>query len=331
MSFTKLTTFAGMVATVAAHGYVSGIVAGGTYYSGWHTSYAYSSPQPKSIGWADTNLDLGPEYPSTYATPDIICAQNATNAALSASIAAGDTIDFQWTTWPSSHHGPVLTYLANCNGDCSTVDKTKLEFFKIDAVGLIDDSSVPGTWASDKLIANNNTWTSTIPADLAAGKYVVRHEIIALHGAEAADGAQNYPQCINLEITGSGSLAPSGTLGEKLYTPTDAGILVNIYAALSYVIPGPAMYNATGAATGSASATASATSVASIASTSAPVTVPTSAVSSSVTPSAISSSAAAVSTTPSTPTTMVTSVASSTSATVTPTESSSPDDDECEA
>lgn len=30
MSFSKLTAFAGMVATVAAHGYVSGIVAGGT-------------------------------------------------------------------------------------------------------------------------------------------------------------------------------------------------------------------------------------------------------------------------------------------------------------
>ncbi|KAF7853255.1 hypothetical protein EAF04_010757 [Stromatinia cepivora] len=285
MSFSKLTTFAGLVATVAAHGYVSGIVAGGTYYTGWLVNYAYQHPMPDSIGWSNANLDLGFTSPSAYATGDIICAKNGTNAALSASVAAGDTIDFQWTVWPDSHHGPVITYLANCNGDCSTVDKTTLEFFKIDEGGLIDDTTVPGTWASDKMIANNNTWAATIPADLAPGNYVARHEIIALHSAGSAGGAQNYPQCINLKVTGSGTLAPSGTLGEKLYTPTDPGILVNIYAKLTYTIPGPPMYNATGAATGAAGKPASATS--------APVALST--------PAVVSKA--------STPTTMITSIA----------------------
>ncbi|KAJ8066745.1 hypothetical protein OCU04_004135 [Sclerotinia nivalis] len=308
MSFSKLTTFAGLVATVAAHGYVSGIVAGGTYHTGWLVNYAYQNPMPDSIGWSDANLDLGFTAPSAYATGDIICAKNGTNAALSATVAAGDTVDFQWTVWPESHHGPVITYLANCNGDCSTVDKTKLEFFKIDEGGLIDDTTVPGTWASDKLITNNNTWTSTIPADLAPGNYVARHEIIALHGAGSADGAQNYPQCINLEVTGSGTLAPSGTLGEKLYTPTDPGILVNIYAKLTYTIPGPPMYNATGAATGAT--TTAAGKAASATSTAAALSTP------------------AVVSTPSTPTTMITSVApAATSAAA----SSGDDDDSCDA
>ena len=88
----------------------------------------------------------------------------------------------------------LIDYLANCGGDCTTVDKTTLEWFKIDAQGLYDDTTVPGTWASDTLIANNNSWTVTIPSDIASGNYVLRHEIIALHSAGEADGAQNYPQ-----------------------------------------------------------------------------------------------------------------------------------------
>ncbi|TGO32617.1 hypothetical protein BHYA_0301g00010 [Botrytis hyacinthi] len=307
MSFSKLTAFAGMVAAVSAHGYVSGIVAGGTYYTGWLVSYAYQTPQPDSIGWADTNLDLGFTSPSAYATGDIICAKNATNAALSAKVAAGDSIDFQWTVWPDSHHGPVITYLANCNGDCATVDKTTLEFFKIDEAGLIDDTTVPGTWASDKMITNNNTWTTTIPADLAPGNYVARHEIIALHSAGSEDGAQNYPQCINLEISGSGTLAPKGTLGEALYTATDPGILVNIYSPLTYTIPGPAMYNSTGAASGAASGVASATSAAVVATSAAASSA--AAVTSAASSVAISSAAGAVVSTTPAPTTMITSVA----------------------
>lgn len=130
--------------------------------------------------------------------------------------------------------------LAKCNDDCTTVDKTTLEFFKIAAVGLTDDSTAPGDWASDQLISNNNSWVIQIPSDLASGNYVWRHEIIALHSAEESDGAQNYPQCFNLAVTGTGTLAPTGTLGEALYSESAAGLLVNIYETLtSYDIPGP--------------------------------------------------------------------------------------------
>ncbi|EHL00451.1 putative endoglucanase-4 [Glarea lozoyensis 74030] len=133
----------------------------------------------------------------------------------------------------------AIDYLAPCSdGDCKTVDKTTLEFFKIDGVGLIDDTTVPGTWADDQLIANNNTWAVTIPSDIAPGHYVLRHEIIALHSAGETNGAQNYPQCFNLEVTGSGTATPSGTLGTALYTADEAGILVNIYQTIaSYLVP----------------------------------------------------------------------------------------------
>jgi hypothetical protein len=132
---------------------------------------------------------------------------------------------------------------------------------------------IPGSWASDTLIANNNSWTVTIPSDIAPGNYVLRHEIIALHSAGTVDGAQNYPQCVNLEVTGSGTATPAGVLGTALYTETDPGIEINIYQSLStYVVPGPTLYSGAISAsqTGVASVAISSASVSSVA-TSAPI------------------------------------------------------------
>jgi len=138
-----------------------------------------------------------------------------------------------------------------------------LEFFKIDGVGLIDDTTVPGTWASDQLIANNNSWTVTIPSDIAPGNYVLRHEIIALHSAGTVDGAQNYPQCVNIQVSGTGTATPAGVLGTALYTETDPGIEINIYESLStYVVPGPTLYS--GAVSISQTVGGSATAIASV-------------------------------------------------------------------
>lgn len=165
-----------------------------------------------------------------------------------------------WTSWPSSHIGPVLTYVANCGtGDdaCTTVDKTTLEWVKIDEAGIDLDTQ---TWATTDLINNNNTWSVTVPSTLASGSYVFRHEIIAMHGAESEDGAQNYPFCINIAITGGGSDSPEGTLGTALYTPTDAGIMFNPYTTLtSYDIPGPELYTGGSDSTGASNSTGSAT------------------------------------------------------------------------
>ncbi|PSR97442.1 glycosyl hydrolase family 61-domain-containing protein [Coniella lustricola] len=228
-------------ALVRAHGHVEGINVNGVYYVGYDpTTDPYLSTSPTVVGWTASDTDNGYVAPDAYASGDIICHVDATNAAGYASVQAGDTIEAYWTAWPESHKGPVIDMLASCDGDCTTVDKTTLEFFKIAAVGLVDDTTLPGTWASDNLIANNNSWIIQIPEDLAPGNYVWRHEIIALHSAENSDGAQNYPQCFNLAVTGTGTLAPTGTLGEALYSETDAGILVDIYASLaSYDIPGP--------------------------------------------------------------------------------------------
>ncbi|CAL3968461.1 unnamed protein product [Diplocarpon coronariae] len=228
-------------AVVSAHGHVQGVTVDGVYHKGWVLDYAYQPSPPPTFGWSETALDNGFVAPNQVNTPDIICHLGAKNGALTLPVTAGSTIIVHWNTWPDSHMGPVLDYMASCKGDCATVDKTALEFFKIDEKGL-----EAGTWAVKELMANNNSWPVTIPAGLAQGPYVLRHEIIALHGAGGENGAQLYPFCLNLEVTGAGTETPAGTPGMQLYTPTDPGILVqgSIYVDnLVYDIPGPAVYN----------------------------------------------------------------------------------------
>ncbi|KAJ5392040.1 hypothetical protein N7509_007530 [Penicillium cosmopolitanum] len=220
-------------ALVASHGYVTSIDVDGTTYGGYLIdTYYYESDPPEIIAWSTTATDDGFVAPSAYDSSDIVCHRGSAPAALSAPVAPGGSVKMTWNTWPDDHHGPVITYLAKCDGDCADVDKTTLEFFKIDAGGLISETAIPGTWASDKLIEDSFSRTMTIPSDIEAGNYVLRHEIIALHSAENTDGAQNYPH--------------------------DPGIFVDIWNTLStYDIPGPTLYTAGGAATATAAAASS--------------------------------------------------------------------------
>jgi cellulase len=136
--------------------------------------------------------------PDSYQTPDIICHKSGKPGKAHIPVVAGQTVQLFWNTWPPGHSGPVIDYLAACaNNDCSTVDKTALKFAKIDQVGL-HNGPAPGNWAVNDLVSNNNSWVVTVPASLKAGAYVLRHEIVSLHAARSDNGAQNYPQCVNL-------------------------------------------------------------------------------------------------------------------------------------
>lgn len=155
-------------------------------------------------------------------------------------------MELQWNPWPDGHKGPILTYLANCHGPCETVDPDKLEFFKIQERGLLAQPGEykNGYWATDELIAANTTWTLQLPPDIAPGNYVMRHELITLFDAFLTNGARNYPQCINLQIEGSGSAKPQGVLATELYKADDPGLLYNIWAPTlaPYKLPGPPLY-----------------------------------------------------------------------------------------
>ncbi|KAI2466354.1 lytic polysaccharide monooxygenase [Annulohypoxylon bovei var. microspora] len=238
------------VVSVSAHGHVTTVIIDGKSYTGFDPTSAPYGPRPASITWSNGATDNGFVLSSALQDPDIICHLDATNAALSAPVAAGGNVLIQWNQWPDSHKGPVIDYLADCSGNCSSVDKTALKWFKIAEKGQLElgaGSGTTGRWADDLIIEDDLTWNVTIPSSLKAGNYVLRHELIALHEGGTEGKTQMYPQCINLEVSGTGTQSPDGVVGTALYTSTDPGILHNIYndeklsSVSDYEIPGPAL------------------------------------------------------------------------------------------
>lgn len=98
----------------------------------------------------------------------------------------------------------------------------------------------------------------TIPECLEPGSYLVRHEIIALHAAYSEGGAQFYPGCHQVEVTGSGSTAPTDLVAfPGAYAADDAGILYDPYKATEYTLPGPALFSCSGSSSSSGSSSGS--------------------------------------------------------------------------
>lgn len=192
----KIATVAAFATGALAHGIVNGVTIDGKFEQGFLLDYYYNNQNgqtpPEHIGWYAENLDSGFVEPNSFGNADIICHKAGSPKLSSdsmAQVAAGGTVEFHWNTWPESHVGPVMTYVAPYTGDIASVDKTSLKWTKIQANGYEN-----GEWAAVKMIGQNNSWPVTVPEALAPGKYVFRHEIIALHGAGSANGAQNYPQ-----------------------------------------------------------------------------------------------------------------------------------------
>ncbi|KPI37097.1 Polysaccharide monooxygenase Cel61a [Cyphellophora attinorum] len=249
---TSTLLLASLTLPASAHGTVQGIVANGQWYRGYSPQFQWMNPIPVVAGWS-VPKDTDNGFVNDYTSTDIVCHREATPGGAYVKVAAGSTVQLLWTAWPHNV-GPVLTYLSPCpNNDCATLDKSTALWTKIDQMGMTSTQPFPGIWGSSQLMQNNNSWTVTIPASVAPGKYVLRHEIIALHQSQDIGGAQNYPQCVNLDVSGSGTndLSVGGTLGTKLYTANDPGIHVNVYNGLqSYVIPGPPVMGGGGGGAG---------------------------------------------------------------------------------
>jgi len=142
-----------------------------------------------------------------------------------------------------AHYGPVMVYMSKV-ADSSKADGSS-GWFKV-----YQDAWAP----ANKGAGDNDYWgvkdmntccgkvDVKIPADLAAGDYLLRAEVIALHTAGSSGGAQFYMSCYQLTVTGGGTLAPATVTFPGAYKASDPGILVNIHAALSsYTAPGPAV------------------------------------------------------------------------------------------
>lgn len=162
-------------------------------------------------------------------------------------------------------------------------------WFKISEDGY--DASTE-KWGVDNLIATAGLQTITIPTCLEDGQYLIRTELIALHGASTANGAQFYGGCGQISVTGGTTAkTPSTVSFPGAYSATDPGILIEIYypKLTNYTAPGPSVFTCDGSSTSSSGSTSGSTTG-----------------SSSASSPKVSSAAKS-----STPTTMVTSVKSS--------------------
>ncbi|OAL54841.1 glycoside hydrolase [Pyrenochaeta sp. DS3sAY3a] len=173
-------------------------------------------------------------------------------------VKAGDKIGVQWghviggaqfandADHPiaKSHKGPTIFYLAKVD-NAATAQPNGQKWFKVSEDGL--DGS--GTWGVDRMI-NAGGWVDfTLPSCVAPGQYLLRAEIIALHSASKAGGAQFYMGCAQINVSGSGTKTGTTVSFPGAYNAADPGITVSIYDAKGnpkgngtpYKIPGPAV------------------------------------------------------------------------------------------
>ncbi|KAK0647309.1 Cellulose-growth-specific protein [Lasiodiplodia hormozganensis] len=239
-----LPVLASLSTTVLAHGHVQYHVMNSATYTGFlpvKTPDFTANPPSivRKIGGNGPVLDIG--------TVNITCnigaapITDSSGASLTGAVTAGTNITFLWNEWP--HSGPVLTYMAKCDPDCGSFTGTEgAVWFKIDEWGYQDE-----TWGSQKLVDDGNVWTSTVPACLAPGEYLVRHEIIALSDCKTEGKCQFYPSCAQVTVEGDGTEVPSGDSVIALpggYKTDGQGILwdTNKQSPADYVTPGPAVF-----------------------------------------------------------------------------------------
>ncbi|KAJ2627345.1 hypothetical protein H4R22_004447 [Coemansia sp. RSA 1290] len=149
----------------------------------------------------------------------------------------------------ASHVGPCTFYMAPLEsaGDGPV-------WIKIYEKGWDKDKK---KWCNNEIIDNDGKFDVTIPKNIPDGDYLIRTEMIALHQANKVGGAQLYPNCVVITVTGgTGSTFPSGSEIPGIYQPKDPGILYDRGDdPTTYKIPGPNVFEANGSSSNTTSST----------------------------------------------------------------------------
>ncbi|KAG0134965.1 glycoside hydrolase family 61 protein [Tuber indicum] len=161
---------------------------------------------------------------------------------------AGQEITFNWRTWPDgsrndpiseSHQGPCAVYMKKVNSFNDAIEGNG--WFKIWHKGYEN-----GRFCAEELRRNGGIMSATVPKDLAAGEYLIRAEMLALHQAQNIGGAQWYVTCGQLHVYSTGGNARPPTVSIPGHTtPNHPGVHYNLWAqplSLPYRIPGPEPY-----------------------------------------------------------------------------------------
>ncbi|KAH8168593.1 glycosyl hydrolase family 61 domain-containing protein [Sarocladium implicatum] len=127
-----------------------------------------------------------------------------------------------------SHKGPITAWLTPVDNAASASHSNR-EWFKVAEENLDTSRNV---WGVDTLLAQGGWWYFTLPSCIPSGQYLLRWELLALHSAYTAGGAQFYSSCAQIQVTGGGSFKASQTQTfPGAYQKGDPSIEIMIYGA----------------------------------------------------------------------------------------------------
>ncbi|KAI1171619.1 carbohydrate-binding module family 1 protein [Nemania sp. FL0916] len=249
MKYNGVVSAAAVIGAASAHTIFVQLESGGT-------------TNPVSYAIRDPSYD----GPITDVTSNYLACNGGSNPTTPSSniidVTAGSTVNAIWRhtltsgsndVMDASHLGPTMAYLKKVS-DATTDVGYGSGWFKIQ-----EDGYTNGVWGTTKVINNGGLHAITIPSCLADGQYLLRAEMIALHAASSAQGAQLYMECAQINIKGgSASVSPTTYSIPGIYNQNDPGLLINIYSltpSSTYVIPGPDPFTCAGGSGGSQPAT----------------------------------------------------------------------------
>lgn len=190
-----------------------------------------------------------------YEADDSSGVNGETGVSRVASVNAGDSVVFEWRDWPDasqpgsidrSHKGPCAVYMKKVDNSAASNNAAGDGWFKIMEDGY---DSTAGKWCTEKLIPNDGHLAAAIPKDLAAGYYLVRPELLALHQADKTPAdPQFYVGCAQIFLSSSGSAVPPNTVSIPGYvsmsTPAMTFNIYNQPMKLPFPDFGPPVYTA---------------------------------------------------------------------------------------
>ncbi|TFL00132.1 glycoside hydrolase [Pterulicium gracile] len=225
MQFTSFSLVAlsfALPSLVSAHGYVASVsVNGKTYHGG---TPGHPSGPVRNVNTVSPVTSTG--------DGNLACGPGAGPVSGSAQASPGSTVQFHWVggggvPWPHEV-GPVMTYMASCNGPCSKFNAAGAQWFKIGQSGKSGSS-----WPEHAGIKNGQPSSAKIPSGLASGEYLIRNEIIGLQNAMRKGGAEFFPSCTQLKVSGNGNGKPSNTVKfPGGYSAGEKGLLYDVRLSL---------------------------------------------------------------------------------------------------
>lgn len=229
MKYSTSALFACAAATLPsalAHGFLQFFEVDGQH---WNTFQYFNQDLSTPVRVTDYLL---PNY-NVY-DRQIACGLNARKSTGIATVRPGSKIVWGWRTdfeKPWTHHeGWSRTFIGSCNGDCSSVDETTIEWFEISQ----KPQKADGGWPADEL-NKQQYWTEFFPGNVPSGDYLIRSELVAMHysvqrsSTPPSDGhgwgMEWYPSCAAIRVVdGSGSIPNEIVRFPGAYNADDVGI-----------------------------------------------------------------------------------------------------------